>query len=119
LVPRQDNASAASALRVISDKIAAQAEDMDRFTANRLLYGSVLALCLMGGVALAGLVTPMMRGYLDGHRVAGDSIIHTTTPMVSIGFTPKRQHIFLLNGDSWAEVKPTPAPGRIVRSGRA
>ena len=33
---------------------------MDRFTANRLLYGSVLALCLMGGVALGGLVAPFI-----------------------------------------------------------
>lgn len=92
---------------------------MHRFSANRLLFGFVLGLCLTGGVALAGLVTPMMRGYLDGHRIAGDSIIHTSAPMVSIGFTPKRQHIFELNGDSWAEVKPVPPPGRIVGSGRA
>ena len=92
---------------------------MGRFTANRLLFGFVVGLCLAGGVALAGLVTPLMRGYLDGHRIAGEGIIRTSTPMVSIGFTPQRQHIFELNGDSWAEVKPMPAPGHIVRSGRA
>ena len=92
---------------------------MGRFTTNRVLYGFVVGLSLVGGVALAALVTPMLRGYLDGHRIAGHSIIHTSAPMVSIGFTPKRQHIFELNGDSWAEVKPLPATGRNVRSGRA
>ena len=90
---------------------------MDRFTGNRTLFGFVLGLSLLGGFALAGLVAPLARDYLGSHRVAGDGIIHTSTPMVSIGFSPQRQHIFELNGDSWAEVKP--APARTVRPGRA
>jgi len=71
---------------------------MDRFRINRALLGLVAGLCLVGGLALAGLVSPVAKDYLSEKPLPGGSIIQTTSPMVQVRFVPHLAHARLLRG---------------------
>jgi hypothetical protein len=86
---------------------------MDRFPFNRLAFGFVLGLSLMGGLALAGLVSPLAKGYLSEKPRAGGIAIQTSSPMVRVHFVPYLAHGRLLRGRDMAAPVCDREPGRV------
>ncbi|MEO9229111.1 MAG: hypothetical protein ABI216_09230 [Devosia sp.] len=81
---------------------------MDHAAMNRAIFGFAFGLCLVGGLALGGLVSPLAKGYLSPQQTAGGTeILKTNSPFVRVRFVPGDVRLHLVrNGrpvELWIE----------------
>ena len=92
---------------------------------NRALFGFGTGLCLIGGLALGGLVSPLASGYLLADKRAGDSTItRTTSPLVQVRLVRGGEHLVVMRGGRhlalWLERgRDVPARPCLPEPGRA
>ncbi len=92
---------------------------------NRALFGFWIGLCLVGGLALCGLVSPLASGYLLADETAGNiTITRTTAPLVAVRYLRGDEHLVVPRSGRtlalWLERgRDTPARPCLPEPGRA